>query len=46
MAEVQIERGTVARRADEPNDGTQRTLVPVEGRTDVRALWHPEVLVR
>tara|TARA_S200000501_G_C20280314_1_gene506925 strand:+ start:157 stop:297 length:141 start_codon:yes stop_codon:yes gene_type:complete len=46
MAEVQIEQGTTALRADEPNDGTLRTLVPVDGRTDVPASSHPEAVVR
>ena len=46
MAEVQIERGTTALRAYEPNCGTLHTLVSVDGRTDVTATSHPEVVVR
>ena len=46
MAEVQIERGTTALRAYEPDCGTQHTLVPVADRTDVTATSHPEVVVR
>ena len=46
MAEVQIEQGTTARRAYEPDCGTLHTLVPGDGRTDVTACSHPEVIVR
>lgn len=46
MAEVQIEQGTTARRAHEPDCGTLHTLVPVDGRTDVTASSHLEVLDR
>ena len=46
MAEVQIERGTTALRAYEPDCGTQHTLVPVDDRTDVTATSHPVVVVR
>lgn len=46
MAEVQIEQGATARRAYEPDCGTQHMLVPVDGRTDVTATSHPEVVVR
>ena len=46
MAEVQIEQGTAALRAYEPDCGTLHTLVPVDGRTDVTATSHPEVVVR
>ena len=46
MAEVQIERGTTARRAYEPDCGTLHTLVPVDGSADVTAASHPEVVVR
>ena len=46
MAEVQIVQGTTARRAYEPNCGTLHTLAPVDGRTDVTAASHPEVVVR
>ena len=46
MAEVQIEQGVAALRAFEPGCRTLHTLVPVEGRTDVTACSHPEVVVR
>jgi len=46
MAEVQIEQGATARRAYEPDCGTLHTLVPVDGRTDVTAGSHLEVVVR
>jgi len=46
MAEVQIEQGTAALRAFEPGCRTLHTLVPVDGRTDVTACSHPEVVVR
>ena len=46
MAEVQIERGTTALRAYEPDCGTLHTLVPVDGRADVTVSSHPEVAVR
>ena len=46
MAEVHIEHGTTALRADEPDCGTLHALVPVDGRTDVPASLHPEVVVR
>ena len=46
MAEVQIEQGTAALRACEPDCRTLHTLVPVDGRTDVTACSHPEVVVR
>ena len=46
MAEAQIEQGTTARRAYEPDCGTLHTLAPVYGRTDVTASSHPEVVVR
>ena len=46
MAEVQIEQGTAALRAFEPGCRTLHTLVPVDGRTDVTATSHPEVVVR
>ena len=46
MAKVQIQRGTAARRAYEPDCGTLHTLVPVDGRTGVTAGSHLEVVVR
>ena len=46
MAEVQIEHGTTARRAYEPDCETLHTLVPVDGRTDLTATSHPKVVVR
>ena len=46
MAEVHIDRGTTALRAYEPDCGTLHSLVPVDGRTDVTACSHPEVVVR
>lgn len=46
MADVQIEGGTAARRAYEPDCGSLHTLAPVDGRTDVTASSHPEVVVR
>ena len=46
MAEVQIEHGTTARRAYEPDCGTLHTVVPGDGRTDVTAASHPEVVFR
>ena len=46
MAEVQIERGTTARRAYEPDCGTLHTPMPVDDRTDVTVTSHPEVVVR
>lgn len=46
MAEVQIEQGTAALRAFEPGCRTLHTFVPVDGRTDVTACSHPEVVVR
>jgi hypothetical protein len=46
VAEVQIEQGTTARRAFAPDCGTLHTLVPVDGRTDVTATSHPEVVDR
>lgn len=46
MAEVQIEQGTAARRAYEPDCRTLHILVPGDGRTDVTVSSHPEVAVR
>ena len=46
MVEVQIEQGATALRTYEPDSRTLHTLVPVEGRTDVTACSHPEVVVR
>ena len=46
MAEVQIEQGTAALRAYEPDCRTLHTLVPVDGRADVTVSSHPEVVVR
>ena len=46
MAGVQIEHGTTARRAYEPDCGMLHTLVPVDGRTGVTVTSHPEVVVR
>ena len=46
MAEVQIEQGTAALRACEPGSRTLHSLVPIDGRTDVTACSHPEVVVR
>lgn len=46
MAKVQIQRGTVARRAYEPDCETLHTLVPFDGGTDVTVSSHPEVVVR
>ena len=46
MAEVQIEQGTAALRAHEPGSRRLHTLVSVDGRTDVTATSHPEVVVR
>ena len=46
MAGVKIEQGTTARLAYEPACGTLHTLVPVDGRSDVTATSHPEVVVR
>ena len=45
MAEVQIEQGTAALRAYDPAP-ERCTLVLVDGRTDVTACSHPEVVVR
>ena len=46
MVEVQIEQGTAARRAYEPDCRTLHILVPGDGRTDVTVSSHPEVVVR
>lgn len=46
MAKVQIQRGTAARRAYEPDCETLHTLVSVDGGTDVTVSSHLEVVVR
>ena len=46
MAKVQIQRGTAARRAYEPDCETLHTLVPVDGTTDVTVSSHPATVVR